>query len=82
MSLRKPERLFILLPGTDILVGAGNTELFTHDVLGLDRRDDEHGQPVVDEDANFDTCGHVFGYVLGRAILTTGMRPKADVRVI
>ena len=38
--------------GPDILVGAGNTELFTHDVLGLDRRDDEHGQPVVDEDAN------------------------------
>ncbi len=38
--------------GTDILVGAGNTELFTHDVLGLDRRDDEHGQPAIDEDAN------------------------------
>lgn len=38
--------------GPDILVCAGNTELFTHDVLGLDRRDDEHGQPTVDEDAN------------------------------
>jgi hypothetical protein len=38
--------------GPDILIGAGNTELFTHDVLGLDRRDDEHGQPIVDEDAN------------------------------
>ena len=38
--------------GPDILVGAGNTELFTHDVLGLDRQDDEYGQPVVDEDAN------------------------------
>ncbi len=23
--------------GPDILVGAGNTELFTHDILGLDR---------------------------------------------
>ena len=38
--------------GPDILVGAGNTELFTHDVLGLDRLDDENGQTVVDEDAS------------------------------
>ena len=37
--------------GPDILVGAANTELFTHDILGLDRRDDEHGQPAVDADA-------------------------------
>ncbi|MGR3344255.1 MAG: hypothetical protein ACU0DI_13715 [Paracoccaceae bacterium] len=37
--------------GPDILVGGGNTELFTYDVLGLDRRDDEHGQPIVDADA-------------------------------
>jgi hypothetical protein len=37
--------------GPDILVSAGNTELFTHDILGLDTRDDEYGQPVVDEDA-------------------------------
>jgi hypothetical protein len=38
--------------GPDLLLGAGNTELFTHDILGLDRRDDEYGQPAVDEDAN------------------------------
>ena len=38
--------------GPDILVGAGNTELFTHDVLGLDKQDDEQGQTVVDEDAS------------------------------
>lgn len=38
--------------GPAILVGAGNTELFTHDVLELDRQDHENGQPVVDEDAN------------------------------
>jgi len=38
--------------GTDILVGAGNTELFTHDVLGLDKGDHEHGQSVVDAEAN------------------------------
>ena len=37
--------------GPDILVGAGNTELFTHDVLGLDRRDHEHGRSAVDADA-------------------------------
>jgi hypothetical protein len=36
--------------GPDILVSHGNTELFTHDVLGLDRQDDEFGQPVVDAD--------------------------------
>jgi hypothetical protein len=39
--------------GPDILEGHGNTELFTHDVLGLDRQDHEHGQSVVDADANF-----------------------------
>jgi len=38
--------------GTEILVGAGNTELFTHDVLGLDKGDQEHGQSVVDAEAN------------------------------
>ena len=38
--------------GPEILIGAGNTEIFTHDILGLDRRDDEFGQPVVDADAN------------------------------
>jgi len=37
--------------GPDILVGAGNTELFTHDVLGLDTRSDEYGEATVDEDA-------------------------------
>ena len=26
--------------GPDILVGAGNTELFTHDILGLDKKDE------------------------------------------
>ena len=30
--------------GPDILVGAGNTELFTRDVLVLDKQDGEHGQ--------------------------------------
>ena len=29
--------------GPDLLVGAGNTELFTHDILGLDRRNKESG---------------------------------------
>lgn len=38
--------------GTAVLVGAGNTELFTHDVLGLDSRGNEHVQAVVDADAN------------------------------
>jgi hypothetical protein len=38
--------------GPDILVGAGNTELFTHDVLGLDKGDHEHGQSAVDAEAN------------------------------
>ena len=38
--------------GPDILVGGGNTELFTHDVLGLDSRADENGLPIVDEGAN------------------------------
>jgi hypothetical protein len=38
--------------GTDILVGAGNTELFTHDVLGLDKGDHEPGESVVDAKGN------------------------------
>jgi predicted nucleic acid-binding Zn-ribbon protein len=38
--------------GPDILVSKGNTELFTHDVLGLDTRCDEYGEATVDEDAN------------------------------
>ena len=29
--------------GPDILKSGGNSELFTHDVLGLDRRDEESG---------------------------------------
>ncbi len=37
--------------GPDILVGAGNTELFTRDVLALDGRDSENGQSAVDADA-------------------------------
>ncbi len=37
--------------GPDVLVGAGNTELFTHDILGLDKRDNIHGQSVVDAEA-------------------------------
>lgn len=38
--------------GKEVLVGAGNTELFTHDVLSLDSSDHEHTQEVVDADAN------------------------------
>lgn len=38
--------------GPDILVGAGKTEMFTHDVLGLDKGGSEHGQSVVDVEAN------------------------------
>lgn len=38
--------------GPDILVSKGNTELFTHDVLELDRQVDEHDQPAIDEEAN------------------------------
>jgi hypothetical protein len=37
--------------GPRLLVGAGNTELFTRDVLGLDEGDHSHGQAVVDADA-------------------------------
>lgn len=37
--------------GPRLLVGAGNTELFTHDVLGLDDDDHIHSQSVVDADA-------------------------------
>ena len=38
--------------GPDILVGAGNTELFTYDVLGLDKRDHKFCRSAVDADAN------------------------------
>lgn len=38
--------------GPDVLVGAGNTELFTHDILRLDNQNREYSQPVVDSDAN------------------------------
>ncbi|CAB5108053.1 FIG00920482: hypothetical protein [Olavius algarvensis associated proteobacterium Delta 3] len=38
--------------GPDLLEGARNTEMFTHDVLGLDNGDHEHGQSVVDAEAN------------------------------
>ncbi len=50
--------------GPDILVGAGNTELFTHDVLGLDKADHEHGQTVVDAEANLISrpIQHDFGF--------------------
>lgn len=50
--------------GSDILVGAGNTELFTHDVLGLDKGDHEHGQSAVDAEANLISrpIQHDFGF--------------------
>ena len=35
-----------------MLVGAGNTELFTYDVLGLDNKEHKDVQSVVDEYAN------------------------------
>ena len=38
--------------GPDLLVGAGNTEIFTHDVLGLDNPDLDDDQSVVDAGAN------------------------------
>ena len=38
--------------GPDILVGAGNTELFAHDILRLDEGRYEHGQSAVDAEAN------------------------------
>jgi hypothetical protein len=38
--------------GPDILAGAGNTELFTRDILGLDKQDQNLVQSVVDTDAN------------------------------
>jgi len=37
--------------GPDLLVSAGNTELFTHDILGLDSGDYAPDQSAVDEDA-------------------------------
>jgi hypothetical protein len=38
--------------GPSLLVSAGNSEIFTHDVLGLDAKDDSRGQSAVDADAN------------------------------
>lgn len=38
--------------GSDVLVGAGNTELFTHDILGLYNGEHEHVQSAVDAEAN------------------------------
>jgi len=38
--------------GPRLLVGTGNSELFTHDILGLDSQDEEPSQPVVDADGN------------------------------
>ncbi|MET0105530.1 MAG: DUF723 domain-containing protein [Sedimenticola sp.] len=38
--------------GPDVLVGSGNTELFTHDILRLDKQSREYSEPVVDADAS------------------------------
>jgi hypothetical protein len=38
--------------GPAILVGSGNTELFTKDVLGLDKKPQEHSHAIVDSEAN------------------------------
>lgn len=38
--------------GPRLLMGAGNTEIFTHDVLGLDGADHVHSRTAVDADAN------------------------------
>lgn len=38
--------------GPDILAGAGNSELFTHDILGLDVKDNGQDLPTVDANAN------------------------------
>ena len=38
--------------GPRLLVGAGNSELFTHDILGLDSQDKEPSQPVVNAAGN------------------------------
>lgn len=38
--------------GPRLLVGAGNTELFTHDILRLDKRNHARDQSAVDADAN------------------------------
>jgi len=48
--------------GPKLLVSAGNTELFTHDVLGIDNGDHEHGQPVVDAEANLINRQIQFGF--------------------
>ena len=50
--------------GPEILVGAGNTELFTQDVLGLDKGDHEHGESAVDAEANLISrpIQHDFGF--------------------
>lgn len=39
--------------GPRLLFGAGNAEIFTHDILGLDGGDHEHGHLDADADANF-----------------------------
>ena len=39
--------------GPRLLIGAGNTELFKRDILGLDEERCAHGQSVVDGDASF-----------------------------
>jgi hypothetical protein len=46
------------------LVGAGNTELFTHDILELDEGDHVHGQSAVDAEANLISrpIQHDFGF--------------------
>lgn len=38
--------------GPNLLVGAGNSELFTHDILGLDSQGEEPSKPIVDADGN------------------------------
>lgn len=57
-----------LYRGPDILVGAGNTELFTHDVLGLDKQDQEHEQSVVDANANLIARPRQIGFDFYKAI--------------
>ena len=41
--------------GPRLLVGAGNSELFTHDILGLDSQDEEPSEPVVDADGKLNS---------------------------
>ena len=44
--------------GPRLLVGAGNSELFTHDILGLDNQGEDPSQPAVDTDANLISRQH------------------------